>query len=297
MPNIALIQMKYGTDFADTTAYAFAMVEQAATSGAQIVCLPELFQHPYFCAVPKDASAHDLAEAIPGPTTERMSALAKKLGIVLIGGSIYERAIENGRTTYYNTAPVFDETGAMIAAYRKCHIPHDPGFYERDYFAEGDRLDVIETKFGKIAVMICYDQWFPEFARLATLKGAQMLFYPTAIGYPVGIENTTGDWREKWQIAQRGHAAVNDVFVGAVNRTGREDVGGSQTDFFGGSFIADYAGKKLHELVEEEGIVLAECDFEHQKKVQHNWNFLPCRRPDLYGPLANDPVSHKQRLA
>ncbi len=294
MPKVALIQMSCAESAVANLDKAVALVEGAADQGAQIVCLPELFQHPYFCAVPKDESAYALTETIPGPTTERLGALAKKLGIILLGGSIYERAEEGGRMVYYNTSPVFDETGVMIAAYRKCHIPHDPGFYEKDYFAEGDALDVIETKYGKIAVMICYDQWFPEFARMAALKGAQMLFYPTAIGYPEGVANTTGDWREKWQIAQRGHSAVNDVFVGAVNRVGYEEVGDSKTNFFGGSFISDYAGKKLDERMEGEGVVMADCDFEHQKIVQHNWNFLPCRRPDLYGPLGGQ-TTHKLR--
>lgn len=295
MPRVALIQMSCMPDIAANTEKAVALIEQAATRGAQIVALPELFQHTYFPAEPKQTDAFKRTESIPGPTTDRLGALAKKLGVYLIGGSIYERVGEGETAIYYNTAPVFDDAGHMIAAYRKCHIPHDPGFYEKDYFAEGDRLNVIETKYGKIAVMICYDQWFPEFARMAALKGAQMLFYPTAIGYPEGIENTTGDWREKWQIAQRGHAAVNDVYVAAINRMGREDLETGVTNFFGGSFICDWAGKKVDELVEDEGIVIADCDFEHQALVQHNWNFFPCRRPGLYAPLSSDPVTHKLR--
>jgi predicted amidohydrolase len=289
MVKIALIQMSASNDAEATTAKAIAQVKEAAKHGAELVCLPELFQHPYFPVVQKtDDSAYALAETIDGPTIQRLAHVARDAGVWLVAGSIYEREGEGSSARYYNTAPIFSPDGALVSAYRKCHIPQDPGFYEKEYFEEGTCLPpVVETPFGKICAMICFDQWFPEAARAAVLKGAQILIYPTAIGMPEGVENITGDWREMWQTAQRGHAAANNVYVAAINRIGREVTPqGEASEFFGGSFVADFAGKKISESDVAEEIIYAECDLVRQIEVQEAWCFLANRRSDLYGGLA-----------
>jgi predicted amidohydrolase len=280
---VALVQMACSDSQRDNTEYAIEAIRSAANRGANIVCLPELFQSRYFPALPMNKEAFALAETIPGPTTQQLAEAAKENKVLVIGGSIFERASEGAKAKYFNTAPVFDDTGALLATYRKCHIPQDPGFYEKDYFAEGDGIKVIETKFGKICVMICFDQWFPEAARQAALLGAQLIVYPTAIGMPDNVVNITGDWREMWQTAQRGHAACNNVYVAAINRVGPEpSADGSTTEFFGGSFVADFAGHTIAQADDEPEIIMAECNFEQQRSVQEAWNFFPNRRPDVY---------------
>lgn len=285
MVKIALVQMSCSGTAEENTRKALAYIKQSAEHGANIVCLPELFQHPYFPIIPKDERAFDLAEPANGDTAKRLAQAAKENGVYVLGGSIYEREGAGASAKYYNTALVFDDEGQLINNYRKCHIPQDPGFYEKDYFAAGNELKVFDTKYGKICTMICFDQWFPEAARLATLQGAQLLVYPTAIGMPDNVENITGDWRDMWQTAQRGHAASNNVYVAAINRVGNEAAPDGTTEFFGGSFIADYAGKMVANADKQEGIIYADCDFKRQKEVQDAWCFLTNRRPDLYASL------------
>ncbi len=278
MPKVALIQMACGGTVEENTKKALAKVKEAAANGANIVVLPELFQHPYFPAEESNPEAFNRAEEIPGETMRQLAQAAKENHIILVGGSVFEREGDK----YYNTAMTFDEDGDMIGKFRKCHIPQDPGFYEKDYFTPGDAIPVIDTKYGKICVMICYDQWFPEAAVKAAANGASLIIYPSAIGYPDSVNDITGDWRDMWQTAQRGHAACNQVYVAGLNRVGEESSKQGKTDFFGGSFIADYSGKMLSSLDKQEDIIYADCNFEHQKTVQNEWGILANRNPKLY---------------
>ncbi len=281
---VALIQIRCDGPPADNLAKAIDRIGQAARQGAQIVALPELFCSRYFCQRPDDASAFALAESIPGPTTETLAQAARKLGIVLIGGSIFEKSTD-GR--YYNTAPVFGPDGALLGTYRKTHIPEDILYHEQHYFAPGDTgIPVFATPYGKIAVLICYDQWYPEAARLAALAGAEMIFYPTAIGdIDESVEqNITGNWQQLWRNVQLGHAGANGIFVAALNRVGREDA----ITFWGGSFIADPSTKILAEAGVGEQILLASCDLSRVRKMQEAWRFLANRRPACYAKLAEE---------
>jgi N-carbamoylputrescine amidase len=267
---------------AGNLARALAHVGDAARGGARLVALPELFLGPYFCQRKDDATAFARAEPVPGPTTEALSKAAKQHGVVLVGGSVYEKAAD-GR--YFNTACVFEADGSLAGTYRKTHIPEDILYHEQHYFAPGDTgVRVFDTSVGKVAPLICYDQWYPEAARLATLQGAELLIYPTAIGTidDAVEENITGDWEQMWRAAQVGHAAANNVFVAAVNRVGRE---GAIT-FWGGSFVAGPAGQLMARAGAGEEIVLAECDLGRVKPLQAAWRFLANRRPEVYGPLA-----------
>ncbi len=279
---VGLIQMRPGKDADDSLRTALLRIEEAAGMGAQIVALPELFQSPYFCQRKHDPSAFDLAETIPGKTTEALAAAAEEHGIVLVAGSIYEEA----KGKYYNTTPVFGPDGGLIGTYRKTHIPEDILYHEQHYFEPGDTgVRVFDTPFGKVAPLICYDQWFPEAARIACLRGAEILFYPTAIGVVDGSveENITGDWEQMWRNAMLGHAASNNVFVAAINRTGREDA----IHFWGGSFVADPSSALITKAGAEETIVLARCDLGRVKPLRDSWRFLHNRRTDAYGPLSD----------
>lgn len=260
---------------------AISMTEEAVQKGANLVVLSELFLGPYFCIDEKNEEAFARAETIPGASSEALSKLAKRLQITLIGGSLYE--VENGKR--YNTACIFGPDGTTLGTYRKGHIPHDPGFYEQNYFGSGDEtIKVHSTPLGKIAVGICYDQWFPEFARIAALKGAELIVYPTAIGkanVPPVDPAIPEDWEAMWRSVQVGHAAANCVYIAGVNRVGDE----SSTHFFGGSFIADPNARVLAKADDSEQIVLADIDLSYPKKMQESWRFLEERRPDLYGDL------------
>jgi N-carbamoylputrescine amidase len=260
---------------------AIRLVGEATRRGANLVVLPELFLGPYFCQRPDDRTAFEFAESIPGPTTEALAHAAKENRVVLVGGSVFERAAD-GR--FFNTTPVFDEQGALLGTYRKTHIPEDILYHEQHYFSPGDTgVRVFDTSAGRVAPLICYDQWYPEAARLATLQGAEVLVYPTAIGVidEAVEQNITGDWEQMWRNAQVGHAAVNNVFVVAVNRAGRE---GAIT-FWGGSFVADPAGAVLKRAGAAEEIVLVDCDLARVAALQKAWRFLDNRRPDAYIPL------------
>jgi N-carbamoylputrescine amidase len=278
---VGLIQMRCAASPEENRAAAIDQVARAASRGAAIVALPELFTSPYFCQRKDDRAAFDLAEEIPGPTSRALAEAAKKHGIVLIGGSIFEKT-SAGR--YFNTSPVFAPDGTMLGIYRKTHIPEDHLYHEQHYFSQGDTgVRVFDTPFGKIAVLICYDQWFPEAARLAALGGAELIVYPTAIGdIDEAVElNITGNWQQLWRNVQLGHAAANSVYVAALNRVGRE---GALT-FWGGSFVADPASKVLAEAGVGEQVLMAECDLSRVRAIQEAWRFLPNRRPDVYGGL------------
>jgi N-carbamoylputrescine amidase len=278
---VGLVQMRCDGAAAANLARALHGVAAAARAGAGLVVLPELFMGPYFCQRPDDRSAFDRAEPVPGPTTHRLAEAARENRVVLVGGSIFEKA-SDGR--FFNTAPVFGPDGSLLGLYRKTHIPEDILYHEQHYFAPGDTgVRVLATGAAQVAPLICYDQWYPEAARLATLQGAELLVYPTAIGTidEAVEENITGDWEHMWRSAMVGHAAVNNVYVAAVNRVGRE---GAIT-FWGGSFVCGPDGALLARGGKGEEIVLAECRLERVAALQAAWRFLPNRRPEVYGGL------------
>ncbi len=256
-------------------------IEEAAKKGAQIICLQELYRTRYF---PQQANldAKGLAEIIPGESTRLFSKLAKKHNIVIVA-PLFEKA-KNGK--FYNSAVVIDSDGKLLGIYRKAHIPHDPYFYEKNYFEAGDTdYMVFQTTFAKIGVLICYDQWFPEPARINALKGAEIIFYPTAIGYVKGYSSEDGDWYDAWKTVQRAHAITNGVHIAAVNRVGEE----GELEFWGGSFICDSFGKLLGEASNaKEEVLIVTVDLSKNKKIQEGWGFLRNRRPDTYDPLVKD---------
>jgi N-carbamoylputrescine amidase len=276
---IGLVQQAVGDDLEKILARAEAAVREAAGQGAQLVCLQELFRTRYFPQI-EDASLFDLAETVPGPTTERMSKLAADTGTVLVVPLFEKRAAG----LYHNSAVVFERDGTQLAHYRKMHIPDDPMFYEKFYFAPGDTgFHAIDTSAGRIGVLICWDQWFPEAARLLALDGAELLLYPTAIGYLDGeTEAENQAMRESWHTVQRGHAIANGTFVCAANRVGRE--GGVR--FWGSSFVADPQGRVLAQASDsDEAVLVVECDLRRVETQRRGWPFLRDRRVDAYGDL------------
>ncbi len=281
---VGLVQMKMSSDAKDNLRRAEEGIARAVKKGAQIVCLPELFLSPYFCQKKDDPSAFDTAEPVPdGPSTKALAAIAKKHRIVLVGGSLFEKSSDG---KFYNTTPVFDIDGSLVGTYRKTHIPEDILYHEKHYFSPGDTgIRVFDTRYGKICPLICYDQWYPEAARMAALKGAEILFYPTAIGLVDADveENITGDWEQMWRHAQLGHAASNNVFVCALNRVGREE----RITFWGGSFIAGPNSAILRKAGDQEEVIIAECDLDTVKPLQEAWMFLKNRRPEAYGDLTS----------
>lgn len=276
---IGLVQMKMTDDKDENLAKAEQLVRVAAEKGAKIVCLPELFNAPYFAQYKKESSmAEKWAEEIPGKTTRFLSECAKDSDIVLVGGSVYEKSGSH----LYNTSVIFAPDGKMMGIYRKTHIPHDPMYFEQDYFENGDSgYKVFDTPFCRIAVLICYDQWFPEAARSAALAGAQMIFYPTAIGTVKGVEQAEGNWQEAWENVMRGHAIANCVPVAAANRVGSE----GEMEFWGGSFVCNAFGKTLRRAGKREGVIIAEIDLQHGKDVAEGWRFFYNRRPETYGSI------------
>jgi agmatine deiminase len=270
---VGLIQMSMDADREKNVEKAIRMIGDAAAAGACIVCLPELFSSPYFPQTEK-ADASMFSEKVPGKTTSALSKAAAENKVVIVGGSIYES--DNGKL--YNTTAVFDENGKALGKYRKMHIPHDPSFYEQDYFEPGDGFKVFQTKHGKIGTLICYDQWFPEAARINALMGADIIFYPTAIGLVDGVEQVEGKWQDAWEGVQRGHAIANATAVCAVNRVGKE----GKMKFWGGSFICSQFGTILARGDDKEGIILAEIDLGLGKAVKEGWGFFRNRRPEAY---------------
>jgi N-carbamoylputrescine amidase len=277
---VGLVQMRCDGTRDENLGRALRFVADAAGRGARLVVLPELFLGPYFCQRPDDRTAFKLAEPVPGPTTQALADAARTHRITLVGGSVFERAGDQ----FYNTAAVFNPDGTLAGTYRKTHIPEDILYHEQHYFAPGDTgIRVYATAAGNVAPLICYDQWYPEAARLATLGGAELLAYPTAIGVidEQVEENITGDWEQMWRSAQVGHAAVNNVYVAAVNRVGRE----GNITFWGGSFVAGPDGTVLAKAGAGEEIVLADCDLARVPALQKAWRFLDNRRPGVYGGL------------
>jgi N-carbamoylputrescine amidase len=276
---IALVQMRCSEDVADNLARGLARIDEAAAAGAQIVCLPELFRSRYFCQTEEHAK-FDLAEPIPGPSTEALSAKAKQHGIVIVG-SLFERRAAG---VYHNTAVVLDADGSLCGVYRKMHIPDDPLYYEKFYFTPGDLgFRSFQTKFARIGVLVCWDQWFPEAARLTALTGAEMLFYPTAIGWHQGEKEQFGEQQyDAWQTIQRSHAVANGVFVAAPNRVGTEGT----VDFWGGSFVAAPFGPLLAKASHDrEELLVVDCDLARVEETRQHWPFLRDRRIDFYGGL------------
>ncbi len=282
---IGLAQMRMSPDPAENLARAIGMIDAAAARGASVVCLPELFRTPYFCQT-EDAGLFDLAEPVPGPTTAAVAEAARRHGVVVVA-SLFERRSPG---VAHNTAAVIDADGSLAGVYRKMHIPDDPGYYEKYYFTPGDLgFTAIDTRAGRLGVLVCWDQWFPEAARLATLAGAELLLYPTAIGWHPAEKQTEGAaQRDAWRTVQRGHAIANGVYVAAVNRVGHERParGAPGLEFWGGSFCCDPQGVVLAEAPEDrEELLVVELDRERLEEVRRNWPFLRDRRIDAYGGL------------
>jgi predicted amidohydrolase len=273
---LGLVQMSMSEDRDENLSKALGMIEEAASKGSQIVCLPELFAIRYF---PQTEKSKIEPEKIPGPTSRFLSNAARKNRVVIVGGSIYE--------TYgkkrYNTSAVFDDNGKMLGKYRKVHIPQDEAFYEQDYFSSGTTYPTFETSNGRIGALICFDQWYPEPARIERLEGAQLLFYPTAIGTVAGIEQAEGNWHEAWEAVQRGHAISNNIIVAAVNRVGKE--GGMK--FWGGSFVYDQFGNLLARAGAKEEVLAVECDLSLGESVEKGWGFLRNRVPSTYSKITS----------
>ncbi|WP_373494401.1 carbon-nitrogen hydrolase [Aquiflexum sp.] len=276
---VGLVQNSCSTDLKSNLSKAEAGIRKAAQKGAQIICLQELFKSLYFCDV-EDHDNFKLAESIPGPSTDFFSSLAKELGVVIIA-SLFEKRAEG---LYHNTTAVLDADGSYLGKYRKMHIPDDPGYYEKFYFTPGDLgYKIFDTKFAKIGVLICWDQWYPEAARITSLMGAEMLFYPTAIGWHKDQDKETNDEQyQAWQTIQRSHAVANGVPVVSVNRVGIE----GDMKFWGGSFVTNAFGRVLYQAdhVDEE-VYVHELDMRNSDRYRTHWPFLRDRRIDSYSPI------------
>jgi N-carbamoylputrescine amidase len=289
---VGLVQMSATPDPDKNLQSAVDKLHQASAKGAQIVCLPELFRTQYFCQR-EDAALFDLAEPIPGPTTTRLTEVAKDLGIAIVG-SVFEKRTAG---VYHNTAVMIDSDGSIRGIYRKMHIPDDPLYYEKYYFTPGDLgFKAFDTHFGRVGTLVCWDQWYPEGARLTALQGAQVLFYPTAIGWhPEEKEQYGTAQYEAWQTIQRAHAIANGLYVCAVNRVGQEhgDIRGNKAqgkglEFWGGSFIADPFGRVITQAGHDrEEILIGEVDARVIEDTRRNWPFLRDRRIDSYGMITN----------
>jgi N-carbamoylputrescine amidase len=289
---VGLVQMSATSDPESNLRHALDLVRQAAARGAGIVCLPELFQTQYFCQR-EEAALFDLAEPIPGPTTARLSDLARELHIVLIA-SLFERRAAG---VYHNTATIFDADGSLLGLYRKMHIPDDPLYYEKYYFTPGDLgFRAFDTQVGRVGTLVCWDQWYPEGARLTALQGAHVLFYPTAIGWHPAEKAEFGEGQhDAWRTIQRAHAIANGVYVAVVNRVGFEtgDIRGKSApgaglEFWGGSFLCDPFGRVIAEgSREKEEILVGEVDLHALEEVRRNWPFLRDRRIDSYAGITN----------
>jgi N-carbamoylputrescine amidase len=284
---IGIVQMRVGTDTEANLRTAVERVEQAAARGARVICLPELFRSQYFCQR-EDAAFFDLAEPIPGPTTGVLGPLAYRLGVVIIA-SLFERRAAG---LYHNTVAVLETDGSLAGIYRKMHIPDDPAYYEKFYFTQGDLgFRAFRTTQGTIGTLICWDQWYPEGARLTALQDAAVLFYPTAIGWhPHEKAEYGAAQRDAWRTVQRGHAIANGTYVAAINRIGHEIItpGTPGIEFWGSSFIADPQGVVIAEAsVDKEEILVADVDLARIEDVRRNWPFLRDRRVDAYGGITS----------
>jgi N-carbamoylputrescine amidase len=284
---VALVQMSMGADPRGNLEKGVDRVLEAARGGAEIVCLPELFRTPYFCQT-EETAFFDLAEPLPGPATDALSAAARDAGVVVIA-PVFER---RGPGVYHNSAAVIDSDGTIAGIYRKMHIPDDPAFYEKFYFTPGDLgFPAFDTRAGRIGTLICWDQWYPEGARLTTLAGASVLFCPTAIGWHPREKREHGErQRDAWRIVQRGHAVANGVYLAAVNRVGHEIPagGGDGIEFWGSSFLCGPQGEILAgATADREEILFAEVDLARIEEVRRNWPFLRDRRIDAYGGITS----------
>jgi N-carbamoylputrescine amidase len=296
MFTIGIVQDHADADVQSNVRRAQRLVRAAADRGAQIVCLKELFNSLYFCKS-QQCDRFELAETVPGPTTELMQATAQELGVVVIA-PIFEREAAG---VYRNSAAIIDADGSLLGVYRKMHIPDDPLYYEKYYFTPGDGhfdyhgeqpgdaggFKVWQTRYATIGVLICWDQWFPEAARITALMGAQVLFYPTAIGWHPAEKDEWGRAQvDAWRTIQRSHAIANGVYVAAPNRVGHEDEPGTNgITFFGHSFVTDPFGRDVAEAGESEEILIARCDPALIESARRNWPFLRDRRVDAYGPI------------
>ncbi len=298
---VGIIQDSASADQAAVLESSVAKIREAAARGAQIICLKELFNAPYFCKS-QQCERFDIAETIPGPTTDVMQTLARELDVVIVV-PLFEK---QGRGVYRNSAAIIDADGALLGVYRKMHIPDDPLFNEKYYFSPGDtlrddRIDAIgdlarqasgfrvwRTKYATIGVLICWDQWYPEAARITSLLGADILFYPTAIGWHPAEKDSFGAAQvDAWRTIQRSHAIANGVYVASPNRVGHEDdePGTRGIEFFGHSFIADPFGRLLAEAGTDDAILVVECDPQVIEDTRRNWPFLRDRRIDAYAPI------------
>lgn len=276
---IGLIQTSVSEDIAANIQKTVEKIKEAAKNGAQIICLQELYRTKYFPQEEKKDVA-ELAETIPGESTSVFSGLAKELCTVIIV-PVFEK---DAGGNYYNSAVVIDADGKLMNTYHKIHIPHDPLFYEKNYFKAGDlSYRVYKTRYASFSVLICYDQWFPEAARICTLKGADILFYPTAIGWIKYNMPPEDDWHDAWETIQRSHAIANGVHVAAVNRVGDE----GELKFWGSSFVCDSFGKILKKASDDkEEALVVQLDLSKNKLIQESWGFIRNRRPDTYGLLS-----------
>ncbi len=291
---VGLVQDGVRADPIQTLAATVGRIREAASAGAQVICLKELFNAPYFCKALRQ-TYFDYAEPIPGSTTESLRALAAELEVVLVI-PVYEREAPG---VYRNSAVVIDADGRRLGTYRKMHIPHDPLYEEKYYFAPGDALPAADgvaggfkawrTRYGTIGVLICWDQWYPEAARITALLGADILLYPTAIGWhPTEKDEWGASQVDAWQTAQRAHAIANGVFVAAVNRVGFEPEPGTDgIEFFGHSFVADPFGRIVVEGGTEPAVLVAACNLGLVEEARRNWPFLRDRRIDAYAPILN----------
>ncbi len=282
---IGLVQMSCALDPNENFEKAEWKIREAAAQGAQIVCLQELFRSQYFCRE-ENHELFALAESIPGPSTNALGKLARELKVAIVA-SLFERRAAG---VYHNTAAILGSDGEIAGIYRKMHIPDDPLYYEKFYFTPGDLGFLnFNTEFGRIGVLVCWDQWYPEGARLSALGGANILFYPTAIGWhPSEKEQYGAAQLDAWRTIQRSHAIANGIYVAAVNRVGFEGDAKSGIEFWGSSFVADPFGQVIAQAsCDREEILIAECDPRHQEDVRQHWPFLRDRRIDAYGPITN----------
>ncbi|MDE3063914.1 MAG: carbon-nitrogen hydrolase [Acidobacteriota bacterium] len=288
--NVGLVQMRMGPDPEANLATAVRHIREAARLGANIVCLPELFRAQYFCQR-EDIRLFDLAEPIPGPSTAKLAEIARESRVAIIA-SLFERRAPG---LYHNTAVTLNVDGSIASVYRKMHIPDDPLYYEKFYFTPGDLgFKATDTAFGRVGTLVCWDQWYPEGARLTALQGAEVLFYPTAIGWHPAEKDQYGAAQyEAWQTIQRAHAIANGVYVAGVNRVGHEhgDILGNRAEgpgleFWGGSFLADPFGRIIAKASHDaEEVLMAEIDLALLEDTRRNWPFLRDRRIDAYAPI------------
>jgi N-carbamoylputrescine amidase len=287
---VGLVQMSMGTDPEANFASAVAHIREAARRGANIVCLPELFRTQYFCQR-EEPALFDLAEEIPGPSTKKLAEVAREAGVAIVA-SLFERRAPG---LYHNTAVTLGNDGEIVSLYRKMHIPDDPLYYEKYYFAPGDLgFQAVDLHVGRVGTLVCWDQWYPEGARLTALQGAEVLFYPTAIGWHPAEKDEFGAAQyDAWQTIQRAHAIANGVYVAGVNRVGLEhgDILGNRVEgpglqFWGGSFLADPFGRIIAKAShEKEEILIGEIDLGLIEETRRNWPFLRDRRIDAYAPI------------